>query len=108
METEHTETVVDKAVAFVKDMFGVHPDPTPEVRAKGEYSDTAPEITAKDAVPQSQILWGPRPARKQVRLDNEMDRAGETERVKREADGHPQPKGAFELMAESARREDDG
>jgi hypothetical protein len=50
METEHTETVVDKAVAFVKDMFGVHPDPTPEVQAKREYSDTAPEVTAEDAM----------------------------------------------------------
>ena len=43
METRHTETVVEKAVAYVKDMFGIQPDDqTPEVAGKPEYTDTAP------------------------------------------------------------------
>ena len=29
METPHTETVVEKAVAFVKDIFGINADPAP-------------------------------------------------------------------------------
>ena len=38
METEHTETVVEKAVAYVKDMLGIAPsDKTPDVEAKPEY-----------------------------------------------------------------------
>ena len=51
METDHTETIVDKAVAFVKDFFGVPPgDRTPEVEAKPEYTDTAPEPTIEGAM----------------------------------------------------------
>src|ERR1700678_703123 len=51
METDHTETIVDKAVAFVKDFFGVPPgDRTPEVEANPEYTDTAPEPTIEGAM----------------------------------------------------------
>ena len=51
METEHTETVVEKAVAYVKDMFGIPPgDRTPDVEAKPEYADTAPVPSTKDAM----------------------------------------------------------
>ena len=51
METEHTETVVEKAVAYVKDMFGIPPgDRTPDVEAKPEYVDPAPDLTAADAM----------------------------------------------------------
>jgi hypothetical protein len=51
METEHTETVVEKAVAYVKDMLGIAPsDKTPDVEAKPEYVDTPPEVTAEDAM----------------------------------------------------------
>jgi hypothetical protein len=51
METEHTETVVEKAVAYVKDFFGVPTgDRTPDVEAKPEYTDTAPEPTIEDAM----------------------------------------------------------
>jgi hypothetical protein len=51
METEHTETVVEKAVAYVKDMFGIPTgDRTPDVKAQPEYIDTAPEPTIKDAM----------------------------------------------------------
>ena len=39
METEHPETVVEKAVAYVKDMLGIAPsDKTPDVEAKPEYA----------------------------------------------------------------------
>jgi len=37
METEHAETVVEKAVAYVKDVLGIAPD-------------TAPELTVEDAM----------------------------------------------------------
>jgi|ERR1700691_144320 hypothetical protein len=52
METDHTETVVDKAVAYVKDFFGVPPSDrtTPDVEAKPEYTDTAPEPTIEGAM----------------------------------------------------------
>ena len=51
METEHAETVVDKAVAYVKDFFGVPPgDRTPDVEANPEYTDTAPEPTIEGAM----------------------------------------------------------
>jgi hypothetical protein len=51
METEHTETVVEKAVAYVKDIFGIPPsDKTPDVEAKPEYVDAAPAVTARDAM----------------------------------------------------------
>jgi hypothetical protein len=51
METEHTETVVEKAVAYVKDMFGIPAgDRTPDVEAKPEYSDTAPDLLSGDAM----------------------------------------------------------
>ena len=51
METEHTETVVEKAVAYVKDMLGIAPsDKTPDVEAKPEYVDTPPEVTAENAM----------------------------------------------------------
>lgn len=51
METDHTETVVDKAVAYVKDFFGVPPgDRTPDVVANPEYTDTAPEPTIEGAM----------------------------------------------------------
>jgi len=51
METEHTETVVEKAVAYMKDMFGLPPgDRAPDVEAKPEFADTAPELTSEDAM----------------------------------------------------------
>jgi hypothetical protein len=51
METDQTETVVDKAVAYVKDFFGVPPgDRPPDVEAKPEYTDTAPEPTTGGAM----------------------------------------------------------
>ena len=50
METQHTETVVEKAVAFVKDMLGIQTDTAPDVEAKPEYHDTAPEVTAENAM----------------------------------------------------------
>jgi hypothetical protein len=50
METPHTETVVEKTVAFVKDVLGIHTDTPPDVEAKPEYHDTAREITAENAM----------------------------------------------------------
>ena len=51
MATEHSESIVEKALAYVKDMFGVPPgDRTPELEAKPEYPDTGPELTSEDAM----------------------------------------------------------
>ena len=51
METEHSETVVEKAVAFVKDMLGMPSGrQAPDVVAKPEYTDTAPELTTEGAM----------------------------------------------------------
>ena len=47
MEAEHSETIVDKAVAYVKDMLGMPPaDRPPDVVANPEHTDTAPELTS--------------------------------------------------------------
>ena len=52
METEHTETVVEKAVAYVKDMIGIPPgDKAPDVEAKPEYVDTPISEDAKPLDP---------------------------------------------------------
>jgi len=45
METPHAETVVHKAVNFVKDVFGIQHDAAPEVEARPEYTDTAENST---------------------------------------------------------------
>jgi hypothetical protein len=48
MATEHPETVVEKAVAYVKDMLGIPPgDRTPD-EPKPEY--TVPEPNSEDAL----------------------------------------------------------
>ena len=52
MDTDHTETVVDKAVAYVKDFFGVPPgDKVPDVEAKPEHVDTPISEDAKPLDP---------------------------------------------------------
>jgi hypothetical protein len=51
MGTEHTGNVVERAVAYMKDVLGLTPaDKTPEVQAKPEFPDTAPEINSEDAM----------------------------------------------------------
>ncbi len=44
---EHAETVVEKAVAYVKDVLGIHSE-EPDVVARPEYSDSEPQIDTKD------------------------------------------------------------
>jgi hypothetical protein len=104
METPHNETVVEKAVAYVKEVFGIHP--TPEVDAKPEFSDTAPEVTAENA-----MRLDPNAYESLVPPESGFDsaaRKAETERLRREVDEHPPQKTAWELNAESARAEDGG
>ena len=49
-----TETVVEKVVGLVKYMLGMPPaDKPPDVVAKPEYTDTAPELTTEYQVPKS-------------------------------------------------------
>jgi len=51
METGHTEGVVEKAVAYVKDMLGIPPgDKTPHGDKAPVAGDTAPEVTTDDAM----------------------------------------------------------
>lgn len=109
METPHTETVVEKTVAFVKDVLGIHPDPAPEVEARREYSNTIPAVTAEDAMrlsPNAHIMRsvGQIGDESYVRPVEETD----TDRPRREvAEDLPQ-KTALELNAESAQAEDNG
>jgi len=106
METPHTETVVDKAVTFVKDMLGIHTDTAPGVKAQPEYHDAAPEITAENAMgldPNAQTMQtvGEVNAESYVRPvgDSEVDR------LRREVDEHP--RATIKLNPESGRLEDD-
>ncbi len=92
MENEHAETVVDKAVAYVKDMVGIHP--ASEAEPERDYPDTAPEITAENA----------------MRLDPNAYKLGDGQV---NAEAYPRPVGetdeektALELNAESARAEE--
>jgi hypothetical protein len=84
METAHTETMVDKAVTFVKDMFGIQTDAPPDVEANPEYSDTAPAITAENAMRFDPNAFETRVG--QLNADRYVRPVGETdaERLRRE------------------------
>jgi hypothetical protein len=116
MKTEHNETVIDKAVGYVKDMFGIHPEAAPDVEAKPEFHDTEPEVTAENAMrldpdaylvdPAGQITPGllntsgdTTPA-SYVASTDESD----AERLRREVD-EPREKSAIESGSEIVRRE---
>ena len=109
METPHTETVVDKAVTFVKDMLGIPTDAAPDVEAKPEYHDTAPEITAENAMRLDPNAYTTKTV-EELNAESYVRPVGdsETERLRREVDEHPREKSAFELNAESARAEEGG
>jgi hypothetical protein len=49
METEHTETVVEKVTHYVKEILGIPQDDVqPEVNAKPDYDDIAPALHFND------------------------------------------------------------
>jgi hypothetical protein len=100
METPHAETVVDKAVTFVKEVLGIHPAPD---EPQPEYH-TAPEATAETRL-QPKVYGttvGEVNAETNVRpLGNSED-----ERLRRVIDEQPREKSALELNAESARAEE--
>jgi hypothetical protein len=105
----HTETVVDKAVAFVKDVFGIQTEPTPNVGTREEYSHTAPEVTAESAMRLDRNAFdGLESTDNGVAFDPVTAQALQTERLKREVGEEPREKTALELNAESARAEDGG
>ena len=53
METEHTETVVEKAMAYVKDMFGLSPgDHTPD----GERAPLEPNTDPEDDLTSDDVM----------------------------------------------------
>ncbi len=119
METEHTETVMEKAVSYVKEALGIHPA-EPDVQAKPEYSDAEPEIDTKEAILLNPNAYAPKSIG-ELSSENspspevalaieraEATNAGETEdeRLRREeAESIRQPT-ALELNSESARLED--
>jgi hypothetical protein len=51
METEHTETVIEKVTSYVKDILGIHEDRRPDVEAKPEFTDVAPHLHFEDTAP---------------------------------------------------------
>jgi len=106
METPHAETVVEKTVAFVKDVLGIHTDTPPDVEAKPEYDDTAPEIRAEISTRLEPKVYGTMVG--QVNPENSVRPLGdsEDERLRRVIDEQPREKSAFELNAESARAEE--
>jgi hypothetical protein len=61
METEHTETVVDKAVAYVKDILGLPPDAT--IRRRLVRSRTIPTTRFDRATNIRPLRLGPREGR---------------------------------------------
>ena len=106
METPHTETVVDKAVTFVKDLLGIHTDTAPDVEAKPGRHDTAPEITAENAMRLDPNARTMRTVR-ELNAESNVRPVGESEvdRLRREVDEHPRE--TVKLNPESGRLEDD-
>jgi hypothetical protein len=105
METPHTETVVEKTVAFVKDVFGMHP--APGVGAQPEYHSTAPEVTAENAMrldPDAHVMNAVEP----MNTEAYVLPIDDAERLQREEGEHPREKSAFELNSESVRAENGG
>src|ERR1700728_4055601 len=108
METEHTETVVEKAVAYVKDSVVIQTDTAPDVQAKPEYHDTASEVTAENAMRLDPNAYATSVGR--LNGENYVRPVAETDadRLRREVDEYPREKSALELNADSARAEDGG
>jgi hypothetical protein len=110
METQHTETVVDKAVNFVKDVLGIQHDDAPEVVADPEYHDSEPEVAAENAMridPNSYKME----SLEQLNAEETSARPvgdSDTERLRREVDEFPRKMSALELNAANARAEENG
>jgi len=110
METQHTETVVDKAINFVKDVLGIQHDDAPEVMAKPEHHDTESEVAAENAVridPNSYRME----SLEQLNAEEPYARPvadSDTERLRREVDEFPRKMSALELNAANARAEENG
>jgi hypothetical protein len=109
METQHNETVVDKAVNFVKDVLGIQHD-APEVVANPEYHDTEAEVAAENAMridPNSYRME----SLEHLNAEETAARPvgdSDTERLRREVDEFPRKMSALELNAANARAEENG
>jgi|HubBroStandDraft_6_1064221.scaffolds.fasta_scaffold1771675_1 hypothetical protein len=110
MEKQHTETVVDKAVNFVRDVLGIQHDDAPEVVANPEFHNTEAEVAAEKATgidPNSyrmeslDQLNAKEPYARPV-ADSDADR------LRREVDEFPRKMSALELNAANARAEENG
>ena len=95
MEAPHTETAVDKAVTFVKDMLGIHP--APGVGARDVLRENATHLKPR--------AFGTRIA--EVDAGSFVSPLGdpEDERIRRVVD-EERRKTALKLNAESARAEE--
>jgi hypothetical protein len=100
METPHTETVVEKTVAFVKEVLGIHP--TPGVGAQPDYH-TPPDVTAENR--REPRAYGTRVG--ELDAGSFVSPLGdpEDERLRRVVDGFNQEK-TVKLNSESGRVEE--
>ena len=107
METQHTETVVDKAVNFVKDVLGIQHESEPEVVADPEFHDSEAEVAAENAMriePNSYSMQ----SLEQLNAEPRPVEDSDTERLRREVDEFPRKMSALELNAANARAEENG
>ena len=104
METPHTETVVEKAVNFVKDVFGIEHETAPDVEAKPEYHDTAPEVTAENAMRLNPNAYGA--SVEELNAEGYVRPVGEPDVDRSGIDEHPRER-FVKLNPESGRVEDD-
>jgi hypothetical protein len=109
METQHSETVVDKAVNFVKDVLGIQHDDAPAVVANPEHHDTEPEVAAENAVgidPNSYRMESLEQLNAEPYARPVADSDDEPSR--RDVDEFPRKMSALELNAANARAEENG
>jgi hypothetical protein len=109
METQHTETVVDKAVNFVKDVLGIQHDDAPEVVASPEYHDGETETAAENAMqldPNAYKMQSLEQLNAETYARPEPD--SDTERSRGKVDEFPRKMSALELNAANARAEENG
>jgi len=108
METQHTETVVDKAVNFVKDVLGIQHGDAPEVVANPEFHDSEAEVAAENATRLDPNAYKMQSLEQLNAEETSVRPDSDTERLRREVDEFPRKMSALELNAANARAEENG
>ena len=108
METQHTETVVDKAVNFVKDVLGIQHESEPEVVADPEFHDSEAEVAAENATRLDSNAYKMQSLEQLNAEETSARPDSDTERLRREVDEFPRKMSALELNAANARAEENG